>query len=1486
MGTNLRNMYGRSGDKEPNQEKGSSSKRSGSTRVLNVRLLAISAVFLLVLTPAGFAWHAWQTANQSTLFLDAAETAEKNDDWRTAVRWHKQYLKQNPDDAEGLVRLARAIRNGGANAREKLRAVGVFAEALSRFPERHQLRAELAELQFLSNPDAALANAEKVLAVEKENLVATRVKAMALDRRRNLSVRDSKDADPISKVVSAYVQANNLAPGNFESAMRLAQLYRLHAEELAAAEEVSVDEFGNRADQVVDLLVESSDEPARALLARHTYRRRYHPEQVTPARDAVLDEDVRKALQLDSKNVDARLLAAELTAALLVEDPLLQPGDGPRPRFDKEMMSQAQAYLREASDLEPNDPRPRLALAQLQWFEGDRDGSIESLQQAVRQGGQNEPLVQLRLAVSLIAAQRWKEADETLRRLDDLVYRIRSQAGDNDRIGRLVAVPKLLQAQWYLDRRNPEHNLIEGASLLREATQQGLSDRASLGALLQLGQSHASLGQWDLAVSAYEEAITLNPNSTPARLGIAEALGRAGRVDEAIAEYEHILGAGNESPDSFDAQSVLPQLAPLHLVQQLRKPEKQRDWTEYENSLARAKEALPDSPIPLFVEIRGLVARGKATREELIETLDAARERFADNPVFWRDAFDQYLRFQDLARADGALERFESLTGQSDSYGRARLALARGDDDAAQRIVLDADASLPRDQRDRILALNGELAFRTGRFEQWRRFLQAMADARPDDVVVLFNLAQASIQIDGTREMSNWEARLKAIEGSSGTYWRYLHVLRLLKQTESGDETALAMAANVVNDLVARRPSWTMARLAQGAVAEAQRRFDEAISAYRFSLRQGVPNPVVLRRLLGLLVVENRIDLAERELDLLPDREIVDPLVLPLAISIHLSAGKTSKAARLAEKAIDIDPRFAEYRVLLANALLAEGKPEEIDRAESQFLAAVRLRPANLAHWIALLNFELSFDRPDKTYHLLHALRGAAHLLYETDSELTNAEEALVLGRCHQGAGNHGIAESCYRFASRGSGSELLARWVPSSAAITGDLTAEVDEMWTVLRMRDLPSSRRVMDLIRATRPGTTDPRLTALTSGDPRLRTAALVCQGGPENRRQAIESLRAIPVEERLRGDDLLLSELYLLEGDDAAALEAFRALSGKSPTVLQWRRIGEFALDRKDDPLLNSAIEGIAAREPANPAIVALRIRRLGADENEPAAVEAARHFVDAPPAEGVADDAAPAARLARARQASEWLAQAGFEGAAETLLRSAVGDDPVAALGLAEWLSRRPGRLPEALEICLRAANEANSERATWLAARLLIRGQAPREQQERVERLFAPRLAPDAKRHNEFRTLLAVLREHQGRPDEAIEITEKGLAEKPNHLAHLNNLAWFLAAYHVDGKRALETVDRVTESLGPVPAVLDTRGVVLTELKRYDDAVRVLEASVAGGDPPGAHYLHLADAYDRLELSEASATALANAKRAGLHDLPPHDLQLLQRLEQQ
>ena len=1001
MGTHLRSMYGRSGDQDPKQEKGGSSKRSGSRRVLNLRLLVISAVCLIILTPAGLAWHAWQTANQATLFLDAAESAEKKEDWRAAERWHRQSLKQNPDDAETLVRLALAIKKGGANPKQKLRAVGVFAEALDRLPERHQLRAELAELQFISNPDAALENAEKVLSVAQENVLATRVKAMALDRRRNLAVRDSKDADSISKVVAAYVQANKLAPGHFGSAMRLAQLYRAHAEELASEGKVSVDDLGSRADQVIDRLVENCDDPVRARLARHTYRRQYHPELVAPTRDGALDEDLREAL-LDKKNVDARLLAAELTAALLVEDPLLPPGDGPRPDFDKEMMRQAQTYLREASDLQPNDPRARMALAQLQWFEGNRDGSIESLKQAVRQGGQDSPPVHLRLALSLLVAQRWAEADEAIGRLEDLARRKRSRASDDRAIERLAGVPKLLWAQWYLDRRNPDHNLIKAASLLRAATQQGLADEYSFRALLQLGQSHASLGQWDLAIAAYEEAVASKPDSAPARLGIAKALGRAGRVDDAIAEYEHILDAGKEWPDGFDVQSVLLQLAPLHLIRQLRQPENQRNWTAYEKSLARAKQAQPDSPTPLFVEIQGRLARGEATREEVIETLDAAGERFADNPAFWRDALDQYLRFDDPQRADGALERLESLTGQPDTYGRALLALVRGDEAAAQRIILDAGRALPRDQRDRILALNGALAFRTGRFEQWRRFLQALAESRPDDVVVLFNLAQAAIQIDGSRDLSQWEARLKALEGPNGSYWRYLQAMRLLKQAESGDDSALALAANVANDLVTRRSSWTMARLAEGAVAEAQRRFDQAIDAYRFSLRQGDPNPVVLRRLLGLLVIEDRVALAERELDLLPDREIVAPLVLPLAIAIHLSAGNAARAIELAEKGIELDPRFAEYRVLLANALLAGGKPEVVDRAEALLLQAVRLRPANLANWIALLNFELSFDRPDKTYHLLHALRGAAHLLYETDSELTNAEEALVLGRCHQ----------------------------------------------------------------------------------------------------------------------------------------------------------------------------------------------------------------------------------------------------------------------------------------------------------------------------------------------------------------------------------------------------------------------------------------------------------------------------------------------------
>ncbi len=136
--------------------------------------------------------------------------------------------------------------------------------------------------------------------------------------------------------------------------------------------------------------------------------------------------------------------------------------------------------------------------------------------------------------------------------------------------------------------------------------------------------------------------------------------------------------------------------------------------------------------------------------------------------------------------------------------------------------------------------------------------------------------------------------------------------------------------------------------------------------------------------------------------------------------------------------------------------------------------------------------------------------------------------------------------------------------------------------------------------------------------------------------------------------------------------------------------------------------------------------------------------------------------------------------------------------------------------------------------------------------------------------------LSVLREYQGRPAESIELLRAALEQRPRAIELKNNLAWFLAAYGNAASDAEKLIDEAIAAAGPLPALLDTRGVVLLAESRFEEAAKVLEECTQGDDVPVARLLHLAEAYRQLGRVEDAKRLVARVEARGINHLPPRD----------
>jgi tetratricopeptide (TPR) repeat protein len=140
--------------------------------------------------------------------------------------------------------------------------------------------------------------------------------------------------------------------------------------------------------------------------------------------------------------------------------------------------------------------------------------------------------------------------------------------------------------------------------------------------------------------------------------------------------------------------------------------------------------------------------------------------------------------------------------------------------------------------------------------------------------------------------------------------------------------------------------------------------------------------------------------------------------------------------------------------------------------------------------------------------------------------------------------------------------------------------------------------------------------------------------------------------------------------------------------------------------------------------------------------------------------------------------------------------------------------------------------------------------------------------------------LAVLRNYQGRYQEAEQLFTEVLERDKRQPVALNNLACMLARRDgkAKGEYALGLVNQSIEILGPLPSVLDTRGMIYLALGRGGEAVKDLEEAVADAPNPEI-YFHLAQAYVLVNDKTRALSALNSGRGLGLK---PERLNTLER----
>lgn len=1438
-------------------------ERRGPERHINGVLIIATVVLLAAFAPAAYYWHEFQVGRQGEVLLEAADRAQAGSDWYWAEKYLRQYLAFHPDDVEALGRLAYVIdKSAGGVAFYRIRAINAYAYALDKDPERDDFRQALAELQLITNPQAALTTAESILAKDPTSLAALKVRAEALDQLSNVFMTNPV---PIRQVIKAHEDVLKADPADHKTAVRLAMLLRTHADDLVRGDPNALAYMQRRADRIIDELKKQPDLSAEAHLVRYRYRMTYGSTAKKPERVGELDEDLEEAIAREPNNLEVRMAMAEDAAGMPLQTPLV--GARSVLPVDPVNLKAAEAHLTAAVAFAGFDPRPYLALAQVQSLAGKQTEAIQTLRSGMNKALRKRVSVILRLAELYVLTNKFSEAKSTLELAEQELREGFRTGKRGDDAAESIAVLQLLWSRWYWSYENPDRDQSIAAQHFAQAVEHSQQGKMSAQTLYELGKSAQQFGRVELAIATFAATFREVPQSMLVRVAFADAVRRAGRFADAAREYVAILNKAASQPGGINESEVYTSLARCLLAMQLKMSPENRNWSDFDQTMQKVRQTGTPGVVSFFLGLAAELARGTGDPSSVVVArLKAAPIAFRRDPEFWQLAFRMYLDLKLYDQAEACLTALTELHRDPTAELGTMLALARAGSGRRNPTLPNYLASGV--SSDTAASANsapdeGTLTLRPTMPEG-----PAVAGAL-DQLLAGIDAAYAKRDLATAQKL---EGQIRASTAKNSSESAYAEILRLLLQASRGSAEALATAKRQSDDLRLRRPNWRPAHLASAAVAEAEGKTDDAIESYREAQHLGESRPELLRRLIGLLLLADRPEEAQAQLDRVADSAKMDPLLLPIAAALAPRVGQVDRGIALVEKALAARPEDAEASAVLARLLMSTKDAAKMPRAQAAIRGAIRLAPADPRYRIALLHYYVeTAQAPDRSPGLFDAAYRARELLASHAPRTAPELREYVTACCQELELDFPAAERTWR-QLREKNKLLPPSLFPATA---GTLESKSSAADSAAATRLGYSIQTVLLLLGFEPTGGPRSGAPAAFREDARPDAVVALFTRTPEAKARAISLLAGLPAGPARIGDQLLLARIHRASGDTARAAHAYRELLRAGPSTPERVEILRFAFAHGWKDTANQ-LAALTKQDASNSALPEFRVRQLLFEKNSAGALASLKKDVLGDPRQPFAP-----------RFEKFWSASLPLAGIADNelaaLCREMTKDQPVGGILLADWLSTRPADLPEAMRSAVAACSAApTADRLIRLAA-ICGRGPVPKECQAKLDALLARDKFANDRERAEFLAGTALVREQTGPLDDAIRRMREAVRLEPGRPERLAALARMLSQLIKANEEAIPLANRAIQSAGPTDALLDTKGNVLTNLNQSADSVPILEYLCMTGNSECAPLVHLAAAQARagkmdvarglvLLAESADRRDLGQADRAALHNI--------------
>ncbi|MGA2700263.1 MAG: tetratricopeptide repeat protein [Isosphaeraceae bacterium] len=1362
-------------------------------RRLDPVFLVILLTVVAVLGGGTYLAHGIQIRRNATALLGHARRAESGEHLETAEQSLSQYLKIKREDGSTWKWYARVVDQQDSDRRGRERVFLVHEEALRYNPGDPELERRCADLALeLGRYKEAQSHLMSLLE-KAENDTQGQPAAAAQAELEDLLGQCSRGLTLYEDAGKWFEKSIQHDRGRVACYDRLARLRRTELRRIEAG------------DGTIRDMIARNPQAGRAYI----YRWRYAQEFAPPA-DAA---DIPRALVLAPDDPEVLL-----TAAVSSEQ--------------KQDLKSARTYFENGFKLDPRSSAFALGLARQEI----REGHLDRAEAVLRRAHQANPSVTLAfyLAEILISQDKFAGKDQAAGYIELL-----QTAGFGDTLVRFLEAESLFQRKEWKEAI-PR---LEMARAVLQAEPQLVTQLN-----LMLAECHGRTGDEEQRLDALHQAAEGDRGPESARLELAQALVRSGKLDQAVTILQPM--ASSKPEWRLDLVRLLVQRT-------IRQPEDRRNWPEVERSLREAEQALPQSAESLtLLRLDVLTARNRLEDARALLTAALASDPKNLKYQLALARLTQRQRQGELRQQGESPPEPSRLTAmqiidqaEKDLGPSLEIQLARldcwgmeGGDVARAAVAKLAETRQQVSAAGRPVFLDrlATVEIQLGDPKLARQYGRELAALQPENLGVRLRLFDLALAAGDHADAAQLVDEVRKAEGEQGTLWRFARAALLIDQVRRGSSQNLDEARRLAAEIAARRPQWSSSFSLNGELAELAGSPEEAITSYLRAVELGDTRPLLVRRLVVLLNERNRVGEIDRLTQVLRDQgATVGEVTIARALDA-LRKGNFDQGLALARQLFPESSTNSSDHLELGRFYAAAGRSDE---AGQEFRRAVELGRGVPDNWMTYIEYLTRAKRIDEARAAVDAAGKA----------LPADRSALTLARCWLLVGDLGQAEASSHKVLEGQPHNPAALKLAATVALTRNRPDQVEDYLRQLdRSADAsPADKvwanriRVALLLGKNRPADRDRALALIDQNlantpdsveDLALKATVLAIRPGGQG--DAVAILERLAAANRLGVNErFLLARLYLGQRNDQKYQDEMHKLLDLKPRnpghlvhlVNYWIARGQ--LDQADRWLAE-----LKRDDPRGLSTLELEARLLDLRKRKPELLaRLVAHGRDVPDQIGAVADL---------------LNRYGFAKEAEAAYKAFIARDPKQperALALAQFLARQD-RVAEAMAILKQAWTTCRPEQVAAAALPVFEAPSVTEADQRQVEAWLATAVQkrPDAVL---LASKLGAVWIHQGRFDEAEGLLRRLLAGAPENVDALNNLAWLLAMRgQGHGGDALGLIDRAIQIQGRDPALLDTRAVVLIRSGQPRTAVEDLKEAQKLNSKSPSPVRHLAWSY--------------------------------------